>query len=166
MTETTPRLALPLLSAGQAQKEVTHNEALLLADMAMQPVIQSAALAAPPTSPALGQCWIIAASPTGDWSGRAGQIAGWTPGGWRFLSPFAGLEVWSLASNRPLRYDGSGWIDGRIDCMSVFSNGQQVLTTRQAAIAAPSGGSVIDSEARVVLSQLLVMLRAHGLIAS
>ena len=166
MTEATPRFALPLLSAGQAQKEVTHNEALMLTDLAVQPVVQSATLSVPPSSPVLGQSWIIAASPSGDWADRAGQIAGWTQGGWRFLVPFPGLAVWSLAIGRPLRFDGSDWIDGRIDCMSVFSNGQQVLTTRQAAIAAPSGGSVIDSEARVALSQLLVMLRAHGLIAS
>jgi len=33
----TPRLALPLLAVAQAQKEVTHNEALALLDLLVQP---------------------------------------------------------------------------------------------------------------------------------
>ena len=32
MTDATPRFALPLLAAGQAQKELFHNEALTLPD--------------------------------------------------------------------------------------------------------------------------------------
>ena len=32
MTDTTPRSGLPLLAAAQAQKHVTHNEALLQLD--------------------------------------------------------------------------------------------------------------------------------------
>ncbi len=33
------RLALPLLAAGQAQKELVHNEALLRLDLVSQPVV-------------------------------------------------------------------------------------------------------------------------------
>ena len=37
--ETTARLTLPFLQSGQAQKELTHNEALTLLDIAVQPVV-------------------------------------------------------------------------------------------------------------------------------
>ena len=35
MSDTTARLRLPTLRAGQAQKELTHNEALTLLDLAV-----------------------------------------------------------------------------------------------------------------------------------
>ena len=55
----TPRWALPLLAAGQAEKELTHNEALLLLDMAVQPSVvavgsRSFTLAAEIRDPASG----------------------------------------------------------------------------------------------------------------
>lgn len=48
MADGTDRLRLPLLTAGQAQKEVTHNEALLLLDLLVQASVQSAGLTSPP----------------------------------------------------------------------------------------------------------------------
>ncbi|MGH9872474.1 MAG: hypothetical protein ACRD9S_08410 [Pyrinomonadaceae bacterium] len=45
------------------------------------------------------------------------------------------------------------------------ANGIQVVGARQAAIADPRGGSVVDAEARAALVDLLSKLRAHGLIA-
>ena len=47
----TTRLKLPLLAAGQAQKEAWHNEALLLVDRLLAGVIEGAASATPPGSP-------------------------------------------------------------------------------------------------------------------
>ena len=35
----TPRFGLPLLAPGQAAKELTHNEALSLLDLLVQPVV-------------------------------------------------------------------------------------------------------------------------------
>ena len=75
MTDVTPRLGFPLLASGQAQKEITHNEALTQADMLVQAVVQAVAPPAIPVAPQPGQCWIVGASPTGDWAGKAGQVA-------------------------------------------------------------------------------------------
>ena len=44
------------------------------------------------------------------------------------------------------------------------SRGQQVVGGRAAAISAPSGGAVVDADARAVIGQILTMLRLHGLI--
>ena len=75
MSETSDRLKFPLLASGQAQKEATHNEALALADMLMQPVVQSVAPASVPASPQPGQCWIIGTGATGAWAGHDGALA-------------------------------------------------------------------------------------------
>src|SRR3546814_15958049 len=83
----TPRFSLPLLAVAQAQKEVTHNEALTLLDALVHAAIEAGPLATPPANPALGQCWIVDAAATGVWSGAENAIAIWTAGGWRFAAP-------------------------------------------------------------------------------
>jgi len=64
----TARWDLPLLFAGQAQKEVFHNEALVRMDMLMHARAESADLAEPPEMPDVGQCWIVANGAVGAWS--------------------------------------------------------------------------------------------------
>src|SRR3954454_11831150 len=82
----TPNLALPLIAAAQAQKHVTHNEALLAIDALVHCAVKDKHLAAPPAAPAEGDRYIVAASPTGAWSGKAGMIAAWQDGVWRFYA--------------------------------------------------------------------------------
>lgn len=55
MTDTTPRLALPMLQPGQAQKEMFHNEALALLDLATQAVVEAVGVDAPPGDPVPGR---------------------------------------------------------------------------------------------------------------
>src|SRR3546814_15636425 len=78
----TPRFSLPLLAVAQAQKEVTHNEALTLLDALVHAAIEAGPLATPPANPAIGQCWIVDAAATGVWSGSENAIAIWPTGGW------------------------------------------------------------------------------------
>ena len=75
-TITTSRFALPLLAAGQADKELTHNEALACLDILLQPVVQAVGLTVPPPSPLPGQCWIVGPDATDAWARRAGDLAG------------------------------------------------------------------------------------------
>lgn len=72
---TTARHRLPLLSSGQAQKEIAHNEALVIADFVINPVVESLGLESPPDPTGTGEAWIIGPEPTGAWTGRAGQVA-------------------------------------------------------------------------------------------
>ena len=62
----TVHLGLPLLEASQAQKHVTHNEALLLLDAAIQLSVVSRAIANPPALPEEGDRYLVAAAPTGN----------------------------------------------------------------------------------------------------
>jgi Protein of unknown function (DUF2793) len=166
MSETTPRFALPLLASGQSQKEVTHNEALILADALLAAVVQAVA---PPSVPSVsqpGQAWIVGPSPTGLWTGQAGKLAIWTAGGWRFATAPEGMTIWSIADGLPVRRLQSGWQIGHVDASQLRIGGSQVVGARLSGIANPAGGSTIDSEARTAIDSILARLRAHGLIST
>jgi hypothetical protein len=104
-------LKLPLLVAEQAQKHVTHNEALRALDAIVQLSVKDRDLTAPPGSPADGDRYIVAASPTGVWAGRAGDIAVFQDGAWDFHEPLEGWRCWVDDENVYLIFDGSAWID-------------------------------------------------------
>jgi hypothetical protein len=166
MSEMTPRFALPLLSAGQAQKEITHNEALLLADALVSPVVVAIAPPAIPSTPSPGQCWIVGAAATGVWQGRDNAIACWTAGGWRFAVANNGMKVWSLADNVEARFNGTAWVKGQVEANEIRIAGIKTVGAQQAAIANVSGGTTIDTQARIAVGAILSALRAHGLIAT
>ncbi len=108
MSETSPNLELPYLMPDQAQKHVTHNEALQRLD-ALTQIILADLLPAPPANPAEGACYAVIAPATGSWQGRAGQIACLIDGDWTFFSARPGWIAWSLAGRRPVWFDGSAW---------------------------------------------------------
>jgi hypothetical protein len=164
MADATARFALPFLIPGQAQKELFHNEALAVLDCAVDAAVEEAPRVAPPASPVEGQCWIAAAGATGAWSGRDLCLAAWTSGGWRFVAPPAGMSVWNKADALTLRYDGTGWNAGELVGSSLRIGGVQVVGERLAAIASPSGGTIIDAEARAAVSAVIAALMSHGLI--
>ena len=105
-----PLLALPYLASAQAQKHVTHNEALSLIDGLLHLSVISRVLATPPGVIVDGDRYLIAASPTGDWAGQAGQVALRMEGVWRFLVPRKGWRAWIEAENILLVFDGSVWV--------------------------------------------------------
>jgi hypothetical protein len=104
-------LKLPLLVAEQAQKHVTHNEALRALDAIVQLAVKDRDLATPPGSPAEGDRYIVAASPTGAWAGRAADIAVFQDGAWDFHAPLEGWRSWVEDENTLLAFDGSAWTD-------------------------------------------------------
>jgi hypothetical protein len=166
MTDVTARLALPMLSAGQAQKEIYHNEALAILDAAVQPVVQSIGLDSPPPSPTEGQSWIVGETPLGAWAGRGDQLATWTGGGWRFLAPLDGMAVWNAAGGVWTYRVAGEWQDGILPVSSLTIAGEQVLGGRQPAVVDPLGGPTVDVQARAAISAILGALRNHGLIAA
>lgn len=165
MTEATPRLDLPYLAPGQAQKEATHNEALAIADALIHPAPQ-AVRNDPPAAPAAGAAWIVGRAPIGPWAGHADAIAWWSEGGWRFARAVEGMAAWLADGAESARFTGGAWAIGRLPARVLVIGGQNVVGPRQPAIAGPAGGAVIDAEARAALSSILVALKTHGLIAS
>jgi Protein of unknown function (DUF2793) len=165
MTDTTHRLALPFIAPGQAQKEMTHNEALARLDMLVQPVVEGIAPAAVPSAPALGQCWIVGVNAADAWAGHDGALACCTVGGWRFVTSFEGMSVWNRAQQMVATRIGGAWVSGEVNARQIKVDGVRVLTARQPAIARPLGGIAIDAEARTALNAIIATLAVHGLTA-
>ena len=110
MSDATTHLLLPYILAAQAQKHVTHNEALRLLDGLIQLSVIDRDLAAPPASPADGDRYIVASGATGSWAGWDLNVALWTDGAWLRLPPRAGWRAWVGDEGLLLVYDGAGWI--------------------------------------------------------
>jgi hypothetical protein len=160
----TARLALPLLAAGQAQKEIFHNEALQTLDILAAPSVEALPMDSPPTTPSIGACFIVASLATGAWAGKDGSIACYTAGGWRHVTPSEGMAAFVKNEATWAVYRGGTWEIGVIRGSNLILEGQQVVGERSSAIASPVGGSTIDAEARSVIGQILSALRNHGLI--
>ena len=109
MDETT-NLLLPYILAAQAQKHVTHNEALRKLDALVQLSIVDRDLSAPPPAPVEGARYIVGASPTGEWAGQAGAIAAWQDGAWAFYAPRAGWIGWIEDEDVAVAWDGASWV--------------------------------------------------------
>lgn len=105
----TPRLEITYLVEGQANAEVTVNDALNRIDAFTNISIINRTTTTPPGSPAVGDCYLIATSATGAWSGLDGQLAAWYGGGWIFCVVVAGMVVYDVGANDTRVYTGSTW---------------------------------------------------------
>lgn len=162
--DATVRWALPQLFAGQAQKELFHNEALTRIDVLLHGAVESADEHMPPVSPEIGACWIVAAGASGAWEGQEGVLACWTEGGWRFVAPRAGLSLWVADRSHAMQHDGESWQNAAVRDDGFYVGDARVVGAPAAAIADPSGGATVDMEARSALAAILGALRTHGLI--
>jgi hypothetical protein len=112
-----PNLAR-MISAADGDAFGTDFRKLLRAlDVLLQGAVISKTLSAPPGSPANGDRYIVAAAPTGAWSGQANSIAVWTtdnpatPSGlWEFYPPKTGWLVYNVADTTFYSYSGTAWV--------------------------------------------------------
>ena len=105
----TPRFALPYIQAAQAQKEVTHNEALLMVDALVSLSLEDRHLSAPPVSPQNGQVWFINGAGSGAWNGQSNKLAHYDSGQWYFYVIPDGLRAWIKDEAGYFVYSGSSW---------------------------------------------------------
>jgi hypothetical protein len=152
MTDT-PRLALPVIEAAQAQKHVTHNEALVLLDALTQLTVESRTLSAPPPSPAEGACYIPAVSTTGAWSGWSGQIAAYSGGGWLRIAPVSGLKAWVKAERLTVTYEDGVWRDG----VALTAHGGRVTLRAKEEELTLTGAYVETADAAFIPDRAIVL---------
>lgn len=102
-----------------------HNANWDVLDALVEPVIKSAALATPPGSPGNGDAYIVAASPTGAWSGEATKIAVYLSrsSSWAFITPKAGWGVRNLSDSSVYVFDGTSWSANEIVAGNVILSG-------------------------------------------
>ena len=159
----TPRLALPMLQPGQAQKEMSHNEALTRLDLAAQAAVVASGTNIPPDAPEFGDAWILGTAPTGEWAGNPRAIAGWTAGGWRFVAAREGMRAWVIESDGFALFRSGEWHLGEAYGRLIV-DGEQVVGERAEAIEEPDGGTTVDTEARTAIAAILAAMRGHGLL--
>ena len=109
MSDITTHLLLPYILASQAQKHVTHNEALRLLDAMVQLSVLDRTRTAPPASPTDGDRHIVASGATGLWAGWDLNVAFWVDGVWMRLVPRSGWLAWIAAEQMFLVWNGSAW---------------------------------------------------------
>ncbi len=105
----TPNLNMPYILEAQAQKHVTHNEAIRSLDALVQLVVEDRTLDAPPATPQEGARYIIASVASGVWTGKETQIAAWQDGAWAFFIPNTGWQAWINNEALQLYFDGASW---------------------------------------------------------
>lgn len=140
MSDQSARLNLPFLMPSQAQKHITHNEALELLDALVQVGLASLAAETPPASPADGEMHALGAAPTGDWATHAGELAYWTGTGWLFLSPQTGWQAWDITGGQMCIWDGSAWVrlaqaPDQVDQLGIQTGAD---TTNRLAVQSPA----------------------------
>ena len=104
----TPMLGLPLLAAAQAQKHVTHNEALMRLDALIHLSVIARNLAARPAA-ADGAATSLPHRPRAHGRASRGWLALAQGGGWVFLTPRKGWRLWVEGEGKLLAFDGAQW---------------------------------------------------------
>ena len=108
MTDT-PRWNLPLLTASQAQKEISHNEALLAIDRVLHLAVHSRSQTRPPADAHPGDCVIVGPMPDGAWTENAGMLASYDGVGWTLDVPREGCLVWIRSEAVLAVFHDGGW---------------------------------------------------------
>ena len=136
--ETTPALGLPFILNGQAQKHVTHNEALVALDALVQLAVVGAGENVPPAAPVEGERHIVGDAPTGAWADRPGAVAAFTGGAWRLFAPRTGWIA--VHDGAALVFGGEGWkpLAGATERTERLGIGTDADATNRLAVASPA----------------------------
>lgn len=150
MDDVTTCFGLPLLVAGQGQKDVTHNEAIMLVDALLAQTVESVSCLAPPADPVGGQCWLVPASSEQQWGFPAGTLMIATQGGWRTLRPPVGYTTFVRDAGVQWRCDTASGAPAKLAVASVH-------------LLAPTGGDLVDVQARLAIDGIINSLRVIGI---
>lgn len=142
---TTSRFALPLLYAGQAQKEFFVNEALGLTDALLHCAVKGEA-ASPPGNSLDGETWLVGPGATGDWQDHDTEVAARRDGAWIFIEPRDGMRIFDISAGCEMLFFGF-W--------------RKALLPLE-----PLGGTSVDGEARAAINDLVSALQALGILPS
>ena len=151
--DSTTKLQLPYLIAAQAQKHVTHNEALTLLDALVQLAVESRLLSAPPGSPAEGDCYIPAAGASGAWSGFESQLMAYAGGGWVRIVPKSGMKAWVKSERLTVTYEDGIWRDGA----ALSANGGRVTLRAKEEELTLSGAFTETADAAFIPDRAIVL---------
>lgn len=107
----TPKLELPLLAGAQAQKHITHNEALMALDAITHLGLKSRTLTIPPIERDEQAAYFVPDGAIGAFAGQDGRIAIFSDGNWSFRTPHAGWLAFVESESAALIWNGESWQD-------------------------------------------------------
>lgn len=135
-------LNLPYIAPAQAQKHVTHNEAIRMLDALVQLSLSSKTTAVPPITPTAGERYFVPSGASGDWGNKAGTIAAYQDGAWSFHSPQIGWQAYLIDEQILQVWDGQNWQDigGAPDLQNLDHIGINTSadTVNRLAVASPA----------------------------
>ncbi len=111
MADTSSSLSMPFIQPSQAQKHVTHNEALRILDVVVQLGVITDDMTTAPSTPSDGARYIVDAGATGEWAGRDGEVALFETNAWRFFVPRSGWRAYVINRDAMVVFDGTEWVD-------------------------------------------------------
>jgi hypothetical protein len=140
MPDATDKLQLPLLLPAQAQKHVTHNEALVRLDTLVQLRLRSLGATIPPAAPEAGETHALGSGATGAWAGQDNRLASYSDGAWQFFIPQDGWLAVSETDNRLYVHSGGQWVRavGAGDNLSGIGVGTAADPINRLAVASPA----------------------------
>ncbi len=140
MSTTTALQLLPLIEPAQAQKHVTHNEALAVLDVLVQTSATSRTLSAPPAAVVAGACYIVGDNATGDWQGEEGHVAVYSGLYWDFYVPKTGWRVWVESEGTEAVFDGAVWATSadRAERVAALGISADADDTNRLSVSAPA----------------------------
>lgn len=72
--------------------------------------VKSRSVTVAPSSPAVGDRYIVPTDATGGWAEFGNAIATWINGAWKFETPTEGVSVWVDDDNKQVTFDGAAWV--------------------------------------------------------
>ncbi|MEQ5872640.1 DUF2793 domain-containing protein [Sagittula sp. NFXS13] len=130
MSDVSAVLSLPYLLPAQAQKHVTHNEALARLDVAVQLAVVARDETAPPVGASTGDRYLVPTGATGDWAAHVGEIALWDQNMWVYHTPITGWRALVLAEDVEVLFDGTAWQAIPVESATVGVNTSADATNR------------------------------------
>lgn len=109
MSDSSANLSLPFIQPSQAQKHVTHNEAIARLDVLTQLSVAAFDAVTPPAAPAEGAAYALGPAPEGAWAGQGGTIAAFQNRGWVFITPRPGWIAVAADSGLLRVMTPTGW---------------------------------------------------------
>lgn len=159
-----PRLSLPLIAAGQSQKDVTHNEALLALDRMVALAVVSRSQVSPPPNPALGEIHIVPVAGAAAWGHPAGHIVQWQGSGWLAETVRDG-QLALVTDEAQMLVFRSGW-QALWPVAGLAIGGREVLAATPVSVSAPTGGTTIDAQVRATVAALISALQQQGILST
>lgn len=102
-------LSLPYIMPSQAQKHVTHNEAIRKLDILIHLAVQSRTQNAPNDNEAEGTRFLVPQDAEGLWQGETHKLAAFVDGAWYFFEPQEGWRCYIIDEAKSVIFIDGEW---------------------------------------------------------